>query len=255
MYGGPGSILVTKSFRLGFDEWVASKGFAVVTVDGRGTGGRGHSWSRLTYLNLGATEALDQIAAAAKLKTLAWVDGSRVALWGWSYGGYVTARAASDDSNKVFSAFVSVAPVTDWRDYDSIYTERYMGELTSSTLPSYLNASLLSPPRAAAVQTPLFLAHGLSDDNVHPLNTEQLVEALLSADNSDFNMQFYPNRDHGIAGRRTRLHLYKSIFAFLVRSLAPPVIFEDSLSVKPPPQQLQHINALRERELQEEMQY
>jgi dipeptidyl aminopeptidase len=255
VYGGPGSILVTKSFRLGFDEWVASKGFAVVTVDARGTGGRGHSWSRLTYLNLGATEALDQIAAAEKLKTFAWVDGSRMALWGWSYGGYVTARAASDDSNKVFSAFVSVAPVTDWRDYDSIYTERYMGELSSSTLASYLNASLLTPLRAAAVQTPIFLAHGLSDDNVHPLNTEQLVEALLSAGNSDFSMQFYPNRDHGIAGRSTRRHLYKSIFAFLVRCLSPPVVFEDSLPAAKQQLPPQLTNALRDRRVEEEMQY
>ncbi|KAL0491479.1 hypothetical protein AKO1_000892 [Acrasis kona] len=229
VYGGPGNQLVLNSYASMHDSlslYWASLGYIVVTVDGRGTGGRGHSFMTCTYKELGIREAQDQIIAAKQLKLMHFVDGNRIGIWGWSYGGYMTLMSLTSlDNDKVFKLGMAVAPVTDWKYYDSAYTERYM-QWPSMNPEGYGNSSVVNRVRrefnspllpskidsvtgvATQSYSHLLLVHGTGDDNVHPLNSFNLMTELQNAQ-VQFSTMFYPNKDHSIAGDATRRQLYR----------------------------------------------
>eukprot|EP01116_Phalansterium_solitarium_P014106 TRINITY_DN31630_c0_g1_i1.p1 TRINITY_DN31630_c0_g1~~TRINITY_DN31630_c0_g1_i1.p1 ORF type:complete len:529 (+),score=159.39 TRINITY_DN31630_c0_g1_i1:352-1938(+) len=212
VYGGPGSQTVMAQYGLGFNYYVCSQlNVIVASVDGRGTGARGNTFKKQTYLKLGMLEVADQIAAANYFAKQSYVDSSRIGIWGWSYGGYMTALAISDPSG-TFKYGVSVAPVTDWRFYDSVYTERYM-QTPDGNPAGYNGSSVLG--RASAIQPDsLLLVHGSADDNVHFQNS-MIFENMLIASGVQFRSMVYPNRDHGIADTPARRHLYQLISDFV----------------------------------------
>jgi dipeptidyl-peptidase-4 len=217
VYGGPGSQAVRKLFALGFDVYLASQGYIIAEVDGRGTGGRGDNFMHLVYLNLGKLETEDQIAAAKSFRDLSYVDENRVGVWGWSYGGYMTGMILSEPSQDVFSVGVSVAPVTDWRYYDSVYTERYM-RTPSENSGGYTNSSVLN--RVSNFKDMRYLlVHGTDDDNVHMQNSAELSIALVEA-NIQFSQMYYTNSDHSISNGNARKHLYRLISNYLDEHLA-----------------------------------
>jgi dipeptidyl-peptidase-4 len=183
-------------------------------VDGRGTGARGEDFRKCTYLRLGELESQDQAEAARALAKLPYVDGSRMAIWGWSFGGYNTLMALSTGSG-VFKAGIAVAPPTDWRHYDTVYTERFM-RTPKENAKGY---DATSPIRLARqLQGKLLLIHGTADDNVHFRQTLDYAEALVQA-GKQFDMQVYRDRNHGISGGNTRLHLYTRMTHFLFDNL------------------------------------
>lgn len=211
-YSGPGSQQVINSWNIGsmgqggaFDEYLAQQGFIVVCVDGRGTGGRGADWEKCTYLQLGKLEAKDQVETALYLAQQPYVDKDRIGIWGWSYGGFNTLMSMSE-GRAVFKAGVAVAPPTDWRYYDSVYTERYMR--TPNENPNGYNDNPIH--RASELNGALLICHGTADDNVHPQNTFEYAEALVQAD-KDFKENYYTNRNHSIFGGNTRNHLLRQI--------------------------------------------
>lgn len=211
-YSGPGSQQVVNSWNVGsmgqggaFDEYLAQQGFIVVCVDGRGTGGRGAEFEKCTYQRLGLMEAKDQVETALFLANQPYVDKERIGIWGWSYGGFCTLMSMSEGRG-VFRAGVSVAPPTDFRFYDTVYTERYMR--TPKENPTGYGDNPIS--RAANLQGSLLLCHGLADDNVHPQNSFEYAEALVQAD-KDFKENYYTNRNHSIFGGNTRHHLLRQI--------------------------------------------
>ena len=214
-YSGPGSQQVHNAFGNGFYDgllWeyrLAEKGYIVVCVDGRGTGGRGADFQRTTYKRLGDLESHDQAEVAAYLGGLPYVDKSRIGIWGWSFGGFNTIMAMSEGRG-LFRCGVAVAPVTDWRYYDTVYTERYMR--TPQENASGYDCSPLH--RYQQLRGDLLLIHGTADDNVHYQNTMELAEALVQA-GVQFDMQVYTNRNHGIYGGNTRLHLFTRIENYL----------------------------------------
>lgn len=213
-YSGPGSQSVCDSWAAGFcgglllERYLAQEGYIVACVDGRGTGGRGAAFEKQTYMRLGQMEAEDQTEAALYLGGLPYVDKGRIAIWGWSYGGFSTLMAMS--AGGVFRAGVAVAPVTDWRYYDSIYTERYM-RTPAENAAGYGDSPV---SRAAKMEGSLLIMHGSADDNVHLRNTMEYAEALVQA-GKQFQMQLYTNRDHSIYGGGTRLHLFTRMTDFL----------------------------------------
>ena len=213
VYGGPGSQTVTDAWggtRYLWHQMLAQKGYVVVSVDNRGTGARGRAFKKATYLNLGRLETDDQIAAARHLGTLPYVDPARIGIWGWSYGGYMTALSLGRGGD-VFRAGVSVAPVTDWKLYDTIYTERFM-RTPQENPTGYREGSPLHHTRGMSGD--LLLIHGTGDDNVHDQNTMQLVQALVQ-DGKQFDLMLYPNRTHSIAGGNTQVHLFTMITNWL----------------------------------------
>ena len=219
-YSGPGSQQVVNSWNIGsmgqgamLDEYMAQQGFVVVCVDGRGTGGRGSEFEKCTYLKLGDLESNDQVEAAMYLGSLPYVDKNNIGIWGWSYGGFNTLMSMSEGRG-VFKAGVAVAPPTDWRYYDSVYTERYMR--TPKENPSGYDVNPIK--RAADLHGALLICHGLADDNVHPQNTFEYTEALVQAD-KDFKMNVYTNRNHSIYGGNTRNHIYRQIIQFFTENL------------------------------------
>jgi dipeptidyl-peptidase-4 len=213
-YSGPGSQTVLDKFELDWEDCLPGLGYIVVSIDGRGTGARGERFRKCTYLKLGILESDDQIFGARYLQTLPYVDPDRIAIWGWSFGGYNVLMAMSRGGG-VFRAGVAIAPVTDWRFYDSIYAERYM--LTPQENENGYNIS--SPLRlAASLRGRLLLIHGTSDDNVHFQNSADYAKALQDA-GILFDQQIYPNKDHSIAGSATRSHLYRSVIEFLEKNL------------------------------------
>ncbi|MCH5328063.1 MAG: S9 family peptidase [Coprobacter sp.] len=214
-YSGPGSQLVVDAWAFNWEQALAAEGFVVACVDGRGTGGRGESFMKSVYMKLGVSEAEDQIAAARYLSAQSYIDGKNIAIWGWSFGGYMTLMSMSMSSG-VFKAGVAVAPVTDWRYYDTVYTERYM-RTPAENMDGYLASSPLE--KAGNLSGNLLIISGTADDNVHYLNTLQYSEALVQA-GKQFDMQIYANRDHSIFGGNTRLHLYTKIVGFLKTRLA-----------------------------------
>lgn len=219
-YGGPASQQVVNSWSLGsmgqgclYDSYLSQQGFIIVCVDGRGTGARGEDFEKCTYLKLGELEAKDQVEAARYLATLPYVDKQNIGIWGWSFGGFNTLMSMSEESN-VFKAGVAVAPPTDWRFYDTVYTERYMR--TPNENPSGYDINPIK--RASQMHGSLLICHGLADDNVHPQNTFEYTEALIQAD-KDFRMNIYTNRNHSIYGGNTRNHLLRQIADFFVEKM------------------------------------
>lgn len=217
VYGGPGSQTVKNqfgSFNYFWHQMLAQQGYIVVSVDGRGTGGRGESFKKVTYGQMGKYEAEDQIAAAKYLAGLDYVDGDRIGIWGWSFGGYMSSLVLTK-GNGTFKMGIAVAPVTSWRYYDSIYTERYLK--TPQLNPSGYDEN--SPIEFAGdLQGSYLLVHGTADDNVHFQNSMEWVDALVNA-NKPFDMAFYPNKNHGIFGGPTRYHLYKKMTDFIMQNL------------------------------------
>ena len=219
-YSGPGNQQVLNSWSAGsmgqggiFDQYLAQKGFIVVCVDGRGTGGRGSEFEKCTYLKLGDLESKDQVETALWLGKQSFVDKNRIGIWGWSYGGFNTLMSMSEGRG-VFRAGVAVAPPTSYRFYDTVYTERYM------RTPNENKAGYDDNPitRAPKLHGSLLICHGLADDNVHPQNTFEYAEALVQAD-KDFKMNVYTNRNHSIFGGNTRNHLLRQITEFFIEKM------------------------------------
>lgn len=217
VYGGPGHQTVTNQFQ-GFNyfwhQMLANQGYIIVSVDNRGTGGRGEEFRKSTYAQLGKLETIDQIESAKYLATLPYVDGNRIGIWGWSFGGYMTSLCLTKGAD-IFKAGIAVAPVTNWRYYDSIYTERYLK--TPQLNPEGYDEN--SPINfAKQLKGKYLIVHGTADDNVHFQNSMEMVNALVKA-NRQFDMHFYPNRNHGIYGGVTRFHLYKKMTDFVLQNL------------------------------------
>ena len=217
VYGGPGSQTVKNQW-LGHNYWwfqhLAQQGYIVVSVDNRGTGGRGEEFKKMTYLQLGKYETIDQINAAKMLGQLPYIDENRIGIFGWSYGGYMSSLGILK-GNAVFKSAIAVAPVTSWRWYDTIYTERYMR--TEKENPEGYEDN--SPVYFAdQLKGAYLLVHGMGDDNVHFQQSAEMVNALVNA-NKQFETYYYPNRNHGIYGGYTRLHLYTKMTNFLNTTL------------------------------------
>lgn len=217
LYGGPGSQQVTNAWK-GTNYWwyqmMADKGYVIACVDNRGTGGRGEEFRKMTYLKLGHYETIDQIEAAKYLASLPYTDGDRIGIFGWSYGGYMSSLCLLK-GNDVFKAAIAVAPVTNWKWYDTIYTERYM-RTEEENLNGYRDNSPVY--FADQLKGSYLLVHGVSDDNVHFQHSAEMARALISA-NKQFDTYFYPNRNHGIYGDNARTHLYTKMTNFLVENL------------------------------------
>ena len=213
-YSGPGSQSVLNRWEMDWMYYFARNGFMVVCVDGRGTGGRGADFMYSVYKNLGHYETIDQINAARYIATLPGVDASRIGICGWSYGGYEALMCATASGNP-FAAAVAIAPVTDWRYYDTVYAERYM--LTpQQNEPGYDASAPLS--RVSSLGSNLLVMYGTSDDNVHPANSLQFVSALQSA-GGFCDMFVFPNMNHSIYGCNARAVVYAKMFDFFKKNL------------------------------------
>ena len=216
-YSGPGSQNVNNTYFNSNDYWhmmLAQEGYIVFCVDGRGTGYKGEEFKKQTYLQLGKYEVEDQIAAAKEIGNLPYVDKARIGIWGWSYGGFMASNVLFK-GNDVFKAAIAVAPVTNWRYYDSVYTERFM-RTPEENAAGYDDNSPIN--YANQLKGNFLLIHGSADDNVHPQNTFELSEALVQA-NKDFDMAIYTDKDHGIYGGNTRVQLYRKMTTFLKKNL------------------------------------
>ena len=217
VYGGPGSQQVTDAWK-GSNYWwfqmLAQQGYVVACVDNRGTGARGEAFKKMTYKQLGHYEVIDQIEAAKHLGILDFVDAERIGIFGWSYGGYMSTNCILKGDD-VFKAAIAVAPVTNWKWYDSVYTERYM-QTHEENVEGYEENSPTN--FAEKLEGNYLLVHGLSDDNVHFQNTAEMANELI-AKNKQFDTMIYPNRDHGINGDHARLHLFTLMTKFLNEKL------------------------------------
>lgn len=213
-YSGPGSQSVLDSWSMDWEYFFANSGFIVACVDGRGTGGRGSAFMTAVYKDLGHYETIDQINAAKYISTLPGVDPSRIGICGWSYGGYETLMCATQPGTP-FAAAVAIAPVTDWRYYDTVYTERYM--LTPQQ--NEQGYAVSSPvKRAARLGSRLLVMYGTADDNVHPVNSLEFVSAL-EMNNMFCDMLLFPNMNHSINGCNSRAVVYAKMFDFFKRNL------------------------------------
>ncbi len=217
VYGGPGSQQVTDAWK-GANYWwfqmLAQQGYVVACVDNRGTGARGEEFKKMTYKQLGQYEVMDQIEVAKYLGTQPYVDAGRIGIFGWSYGGYMSTNCILK-GNEVFKAAISVAPVTNWKWYDSVYTERYM-QTTEENEDGYEDNAPTN--FAEMLKGNYLLVHGLADDNVHFQNTAEMANELISH-NKQFDTMIYPNRSHSINGDNARLHLYTLMTKFLNEKL------------------------------------
>jgi dipeptidyl-peptidase-4 len=217
VYGGPGSQTVKNQYGGANDFWyqtLANKGYIVVSVDNRGTGARGRDFRTSTYQQLGKLEIEDQISAARYLGRQSYVDEDRIGIWGWSYGGYMSSLGITKGKD-VFKLAIAVAPVTNWRFYDSIYTERYMR--TPQENPGGYDDN--SPTtHVGELEGHYLLVHGSADDNVHFQNTTRMISALVDAD-KQFDLFVYPDKNHGIYGGNTRYHLYTKMTNFITENL------------------------------------
>ena len=220
-YSGPGSQQVLNQWGVGMcgsgavlEQLMAQQGYVVCCVDGRGTGGRGADFEKCTYLRLGELEARDQVETALWLGSQPWVDKNRIGIWGWSYGGWNTLMSMSE-GRPVFRCGIAIAPPTNWRYYDTIYTERYM-RTPNENQAGYDQVNPIA--RASQLSGALLICHGLADDNVHYQNTAEYVEALVQAD-KDFQQLVYTNRNHSIRGGNTRNHLFRQCMNFFDREL------------------------------------
>lgn len=216
-YSGPGSQQVADKWLDSNDYWHAmltQKGYIVVTVDGRGTGFKGAEFKKMTQNQLGRYEVDDQIIAAKYLGQQSYVDASRIGIWGWSYGGFMSSNALLQ-GNDVFKMAIAVAPVINWRYYDSIYTERYM-TTPQENQAGYDDNSPIT--HASKLKGRYLLVHGTADDNVHVQNAMAMIEALVQ-ENKDFDWLIYPDKNHGISGGNTRLQLYTKMTNFILNNL------------------------------------
>jgi dipeptidyl-peptidase-4 len=219
-YGGPAAQTVANSWDDGllFDELLAQHGFAVLHTDNRGTGMRGREFAQAAYHNFGPVQLEDQLTVMdAALAQYPQLDKKRLGWWGWSWGATFTLYAMSHSDR--FRAGVAVAPVTDWRNYDSIYTERYMSQ-PSEFAAGYHDFSVVNS--AANLKGRLLLVHGTGDDNVHIENTVQYVQQLIEAE-LPYDLQIYPRKTHSIAGPDVRTHLFNRILAHFEEYLKPVV--------------------------------
>lgn len=217
LYGGPGSQQVMNSFGWFNYYWyqhLAQQGYIVVCVDNRGTGGRGSEFKKMTYQQLGKYETEDQIEANKYLRNLSYVDSSRIGIQGWSYGGYMSSLAITKGAD-YFKMAIAVAPVTNWRYYDNIYTERYM-RTPQENASGYDDNSPIN--HVEKLKGKYLLIHGTGDDNVHVQNTYEMTSALVKA-NKQFDLFIYPDKNHGIYGGNTRLHLYQMMTNYILNNL------------------------------------
>ena len=228
-YSGPGSQQVANRWNGANDYWyqhLAQKGYMVACVDGRGTGFKGADFKKVTQNELGKYEVEDQIAAAKQLGELPYIDASKIGIWGWSYGGFMSSNCLFK-GNEVFNMAVAVAPVSSWRFYDTIYTERYMATPQENESGYDENSPL---NHVNKLKGDFLLVHGSSDDNVHLQNTMRLAEALIQAD-KQFDWAVYPDKNHGIYGGNTRLHLYKKMTNFIHETLGDKIQKEGDAKV------------------------
>ncbi len=217
VYGGPGIQTVNNSWGGSNYFWfqmLAEKGIVVISVDNRGTGARGELFKKMTYLQLGKYEIADQIEAASLIGKYPYVDSTRIGIFGWSYGGFMASLAITKGA-AVFSTAVAVAPVTNWRYYDNIYTERYM-RTPAVNKEGYDDNSPLK--YVNNIKGHYLLIFGSGDDNVHPENSMNMITALVSA-NKQFDLMVYPNKNHGIYGGNTRYHLFTKMTGFILKYL------------------------------------
>ena len=216
-YSGPGSQQVLNSWKMDWETWFAMQGYVVACFDGRGTGARGKAFESVTYQNLGHYETIDQVAAARYMASQPWVDAGHIGIWGWSYGGYMTLMALSEPGHP-FAAGVSIAPVTSWRFYDTIYAERFM-RTPQENADGYDRSAPLS--RIENLKGDLLIMFGSADDNVHIINSMQYI-AKLHGQKSQFEMMVYPNMNHSINGCDVREPLYQRVLDFFNRKLMVP---------------------------------
>lgn len=216
-YSGPGSQQVANRWMNANDYWhqlLASQGYVIACVDGRGTGLKGRDFKKVTQKELGKYEVEDQIAAAEKLSELPFIDEDKTGIWGWSYGGFMSTNCLLK-GNETFEMAIAVAPVTSWRFYDTIYTERYM-QTPQENASGYDDNSPFNYPEL--LKGDYLIVHGSGDDNVHLQNTMRMIEALVQAD-KQFEWAVYPDKNHGIYGGNTRKHLYQKMTNFLNQKL------------------------------------
>ena len=213
-YSGPASQSVRDSWSFGWNNFLAQEGYVVVSVDPRGTGARGEEFRKITYKQLGHYETIDLVETAKYLGKKDFIDKDRIGIWGWSYGGFMTCLSMTKGDG-VYDAGIAVAPVTNWRFYDNIYTERFMRKPQQNKEGYEQNSPLNF---ADQLQGDLLLVHGSADDNVHVQNTMEFAERLVQA-NKQFDMKIYTNRNHGIYGGNTRYHLYNLMTDFLEENL------------------------------------
>ena len=216
-YSGPGSQEVANNWLDYNDLWhtmLAQQGYVVACVDGRGTGFKGAAFKKITQKELGKYEVEDQISAAKTLAKYAYIDASRIGIWGWSYGGFMSSNCILK-GNEVFKTAIAVAPVTNWRFYDSIYTERFM-QTPQENPNGYDDNSPIN--HVSKLKGNFLLIHGSADDNVHLQNTMTMIEALVQA-NKQFDWAIYPDKNHGIYGGKTRLQLFTKMTNFIKEKL------------------------------------
>ena len=213
-YSGPDSQEVLDKWTIDWEYYLSTLNYVVVCIDGRGTGARGAEFRKCTYEQLGILETKDQVEGAGYLAKQPFIDKDRIGIWGWSYGGTMTLMCMTT-GEKVFKAGISVAPVTDYRLYDTAYTERFMRQ-PQENFKGYDASSALQ--RAGKLEGKLLIIHGSADDNVHTQNTMLYIDKLVEAD-KQFEMQIYTDKNHSILGKQTRRHLYTRMSDFLVKNL------------------------------------
>ena len=217
-YGGPGSAQVEDRWggaNFMYFQYLTDLGYGVVCVDNRGTGNRGAAFKQCTYLKLGEIETIDQIEAAKYIgKNWSWVDAKRISMFGWSYGGFMSSLAMTKGAD-VFSMGIAVAPVTNWRYYDNIYTERFMRTPQENPAGYDTNSPINHVDK---LKGKFLLVHGMADDNVHFQNSTDMITALVKA-NKQFDFFAYPNKNHGIYGGNTRNHLFSMMYDYILKNL------------------------------------
>ena len=213
-YSGPGSQRVLDEWNIGWEYYLSTKGYVVVCVDGRGTGARGSEFLKCTYKQLGILETKDQVETAKYLGKQSYIDKNRIGIWGWSYGGSVALWAMSTGEN-IFKAGISVAPVTDWRYYNTAYTERFMQTPQENFRGYEATSAIINVDK---LEGRLLIVHGTADDNVHYNNTLIYAEKLVEA-GKQFEMQIYTDKNHSILGQQTRRHLFTRMVDFLESNL------------------------------------
>ena len=213
-YSGPNSQEVLDTWKIDWEYYLATKNFVVVSVDGRGTGARGAEFRKCTYEQLGILETKDQVETAKYLGQQTFIDKDRIGIWGWSYGGTMTLMCMTT-GEKIFNSGIAVAPVTDYRLYDTSYAERFMRRPQENFKGYDLSSAL---QRAYKLEGNLLIIHGSADDNVHLQNTMLYIDKLVAAD-KQFEMQIYTDKNHSILGQQTRRHLYTRMTDFLVKNL------------------------------------